>query len=468
MTLFINDKFMLQNDKAIELYNQFAKDMPIYDYHCHLDPQQISENKHFNNITELWLGGDHYKWRAMRAQGIEEYYITGDAPPREKFKKWAFTLENAVANPLYHWSHLELSMYFDVHELLTEENADRIYDEINSYLTEHHVTTQSLISQSNVNLICTTDDPTDDLHYHDEIKAQKDFKTTVLPAFRPDIAFKVNEPCFAEFIDNLSKLTQPIHNVQDFISSMKQRVEYFHEKGGRLADHGLATIDYQNYTQDDIDMIFEKAIAQQPISTRGQAQFQTFLLKELSRLYTEKDWVMQIHFGAIRNNNTKAFSELGADTGFDSIRDQHDLALNLNRLLDMMAKAQHLPSTILYNLNPIYNDIVGSTIANFQNNSAIQSKVQHGAGWWFNDTKRGMLKQMSSLADQGLIMHFVGMLTDSRSFISYSRHDYFRRILCTFIGELVEKNEIPDSAALLEKLITNICYNNAYNYFKLI
>lgn len=468
MTTFINDNFMLQNDKAIKLYNQYAKEMPIYDYHCHLDPQQISENTHFDNITELWLGGDHYKWRAMRAQGIDEFYITGDAAPREKFKKWALTLENSVANPLYHWSHLELAMYFNVHELLTEANADRLYDEINTYLKDNHVTAQSLITQSNVNLICTTDNPTDDLHFHDDIKTQSHFTTTVLPAFRPDVAFKVDTPDFAQFIDKLSQLTGPIDSVGTFIDGMKQRINYFHSKGGRLADHGLATIEYQPYTQHEIEHIFEKSLKNQYITEIEKAQFQTFLLYELSKLYTEKDWVMQIHFGAIRNNNSKAFETLGADAGFDSIRDQQNLANNLNQLLDVMASDQHLPRTILYNLNPTYNDIVGSTIANFQNEPNIQSKVQHGAGWWFNDTKRGMLNQMSSLADQGLLMHFVGMLTDSRSFISYSRHDYFRRILCTFIGDLVEKNEIPDDAALLEKLIKQICYDNAYNYFKLI
>ncbi|MEC5300968.1 MULTISPECIES: glucuronate isomerase [Staphylococcus] len=468
MTQFITDRFMLQNTKAVELYNKYAKDMPIYDYHCHLDPQQISENTHFDNITTLWLGGDHYKWRAMRAQGIDEYYITGDASPREKFRKWALTLENSVANPLYHWSHLELAMYFDVHEVLNENNADQIYDQVNGYLKRYNITVQSLITQSNVKVICTTDNPTDDLRYHDELQTQMDFKTQVLPSFRPDVAFKVGEESFAEFIETLSSLTHPISNVDDFVEAIKMRVNYFHDKGGRLADHGLSSIEYQSYNRSDIDDIFQKALKKQQVSSKAYAQFQTFLLYELSKIYNEKDWVMQIHFGAIRNNNTTAFEQLGPDAGFDSIRDQQNLAENLNSLLNMMASSRHLPKTILYNLNPTYNDIVGSTIANFQNQAHIQSKVQHGAGWWFNDTKRGMLNQMTSLADQGLLMHFVGMLTDSRSFISYSRHDYFRRILCTYIGNLVELGEIPEDPRLLEKLIKNICYNNAYNYFKLI
>ena len=468
MTSFITETVMLHNETAKSLYQNYAKDMPIYDYHCHLDPKQISDNRHFDNITELWLGGDHYKWRAMRAQGINEYYITGDAHPREKFRKWAQTLENAVANPLYHWSHLELAMYFNVHEVLNEANADRIYDEVNQYLKENHVTTQTLITQSNVRLICTTDNPTDDLAYHDEIKAQTKFKTTVLPAFRPDVAFKIGEKAFVTFIDTLSALTQPIRDVSTFIDALEQRIVYFHSKGGRLADHGLNTLEYQPYTEQEIQDIFKKSQVGEIVTSYENAQFQTFLLNELSKFYAEREWVMQIHFGAIRNNNSQGFEEIGPDAGFDSIRDQQNLAFNLNHLLNMMASEGHLPKTILYNLNPMFNDIIGSTIANFQNEPGIQSKIQHGAGWWFNDTKRGMLNQMTSLADQGLLMHFVGMLTDSRSFISYSRHDYFRRILCTFIGNLVEIGEIPNDPMLLKKLIENICYNNAYYYFKLI
>lgn len=465
---FINENFMLENEIAKHLYHDFAKDMPIYDYHCHLDPKQISDNVKCDNIAELWLSGDHYKWRAMRAQGIEEKYITGDAEPLEKFKKWAEALENSIGNPLYHWSQLELKMYFNIDDLLTSDNAEEIYHRANDYLKEHQVTTQSLISNSNVNLICTTDNPTDDLAYHDAIKAQDDFKTVVLPAFRPDDVFKVGEPAFLEFVQKLERTTHNIENATQFVEALNQRIQYFHDKGCRLADHGLEEIHFENYTTQEIETIFTKALNKEDISTHEQFQFQTFMLNALSKAYYERGWVMQIHFGAIRNNNTKMFEQVGRDAGFDSIRDQNNLAYHLNATLDMMEKENHLPKTILYNLNPIYNDIVGSTIANFQTEPGIQSKVQHGAGWWFNDTKRGMLRQMSSLADQGLLMHFVGMLTDSRSFISYSRHDYFRRILSTFIGDLVEKGEIPNDDRLLQKMIENICYNNAYHYFKLI
>lgn len=465
---FITDHFMLHNETARTLYEKYAKNMPIYDYHCHLDPKQISENTHFDNITDLWLGGDHYKWRAMRAQGIEEYYITGDASPKEKFRKWAETLENTIGNPLYHWSHLELKMYFDIDTLLTRDNADEVYEYANKYLETHHVTTQSLIESSNVSLICTTDHPNDNLQYHEEIKQQTDFKTAVLPAFRPDDLFKVDQPIFKEFVVELEKLTQKIDSPEALIQAVVQRIDYFHEKGGRLADHGLEEIHYAPYEIEDIRKIFDQALNNASITREEKFQFQTFVLYELSKAYYERQWVMQIHFGAIRNNNTRAFEQLGADAGFDSIRDQENLAYHLNHTLDMMERDGHLPKTILYNLNPVYNDIVGSTIANFQTESGIRSKVQHGAGWWFNDTKQGMLRQMSSLADQGLIQHFVGMLTDSRSFISYSRHDYFRRILCTWIGGLVENGEIPNNDEILKRLIQDICYNNAFHYFKLI
>lgn len=465
---FINEDFMLENETAKHLYHDFAKEMPIYDYHCHLDPKQISDNVKCDNIADLWLSGDHYKWRAMRAQGIEEKYITGDAEPLEKFKKWAEALENSIGNPLYHWSQLELKMYFEIEDLLTSDNAEEIYHRANDYLKEHNVTTQSLISNSNVNLICTTDNPTDDLKYHDVIKEQNDFKTVVLPAFRPDDVFKVGDKAFTDLIQKLEGLTHKIDNPSQFVDALNQRIQYFHDKGGRLADHGLEEIHFESYTTQDIEAIFNKAMNNEDVSKYEAFQFQTFILNELSKAYHEHGWVMQIHFGAIRNNNTKMFEKVGRDAGFDSIRDQDNLAYHLNATLDMMEQGNHLPKTILYNLNPIYNDIVGSTIANFQTEPGIQSKVQHGAGWWFNDTKRGMLRQMSSLADQGLLMHFVGMLTDSRSFISYSRHDYFRRILSTFIGDLVEKGEIPNDDQLLQRMIENICYNNAYHYFKLI
>ena len=463
---FIHKDFMLQNETAKHLYHDYAKDMPIYDYHCHLDPKLIRDNHHFDNITELWLGGDHYKWRAMRAQGIEERYITGSAAPLEKFIKWAETLENAIGNPLYHWSQLELKMYFGIDELLTPENAEAIYHQANQYLKDNHVTTQSLIQQSNVKLICTTDGPLDHLEEHDAIKAQS-LSAAVLPAFRPDDAFNIQEPSFKTFVERLAAITHPITTADAFIEALLKRIDYFHSKGSKLADHGIGELNYQTYTEEAIQSIFKKALNNESISHQEMGQFQTYLLFNLGKKYHELDWTMQIHFGAIRNNNTRQFKALGRDTGYDSINDQSNVAYHLNNILNMLATEDKLPKTILYNLNPIYNDIVTTTIANFQA-PGVKSKVQHGAGWWFNDTKRGMLNQMASLSDQGMLMHFVGMLTDSRSFLSYSRHDYFRRILCTHIGQLVELGEVPNDDALLERMIKNICYNNAYNYFKLI
>ncbi|WP_414048960.1 glucuronate isomerase [Macrococcus animalis] len=463
---FINENFMLHNKTAQTLYHDYAKSMPIYDYHCHLDPKLIRDNYHFDNITELWLGGDHYKWRAMRAQGIEEEYITGNANPLDKFRKWAETLQNSVGNPLYHWSHLELKMYFGIDDILTPANAESVYDRVNQFLKDNKVTTQSLIEQSNVKLICTTDGPLDDLEEHDAIRSQG-LNVTVLPAFRPDEAFKVREDSFKTFVQQLSTITQEINSATSFVNALYQRIDYFHSKGSRLADHGIGRLNYQSYLQQDIEAIFNKGLSDENISEQEEGQFQSYLLYHLGKKYYELDWTMQIHFGAIRNNNTKQYEQLGPDTGYDSINDQSDIAYHLNNLLNMLEKEQKLPKTILYNLNPTYNDIVSTTIANFQA-PGYRSKIQHGAGWWFNDTKRGMLRQMTSLADQGLLMHFVGMLTDSRSFISYSRHDYFRRILCTFIGELVELGEVPNDKNLLETMIKNICYDNAVNYFKLI
>ncbi|MCI2774393.1 glucuronate isomerase [Staphylococcus petrasii] len=466
---FINKDFMLNNETGKKLYHDIAKDMPIYDFHCHLDPKQIAEDVHFNDIVDIWLSGDHYKWRAMRGQGIEEYYITGDASNKEKFIKWAETLENSVGNPLYHWSHLELKMYFNIDEILTANNAERIYEEANRFLADNHITTQSLITDSNVKVICTTDNPTDSLEYHDEIAKQDDFKTAVLPAFRPDDVFKIGEEAFINLIKKLENVENTeIKDEHDFVDALHHRIDYFHSKGAKLADHGISILQYEPYTAEDITKTFINAINQSELSNKDKAQFQTFILNELSKKYYEKGWAMQIHFGALRNANTKMFEKLGPDTGFDSITDQEHVAYHLNSLLNLMEYEGHLPKTIIYNLNPTYNDIVGSAIANFQTEAGVKGKIQHGAGWWFNDTKRGMIRQMSSLADQGLLMNFVGMLTDSRSFISYSRHDYFRRILCTFIGDFVERGEIPNDEDLLRKLIENICYNNAYRYFNLI
>lgn len=465
---FIHKDFMLQNEKAKELYHGYAEKMPIYDYHCHLNPKEIAEDHQFEDVTELWLEGDHYKWRAMRANGIPEEKITGTASSKEKFKAWAETVEACIGNPLYHWTHLEMKRYFDIDEQLTSDNWEEIYNSANRLMKEKNLTAQKLIEQSNVVFIGTTDNPTDSLEYHELIKENPSFTVNVAPSFRPDEAFAIGEPKFDLFLKALTNFSsEKIASYQTMIRVLKNRIDFFDKKGAVVSDHGISTLTYCKSTDEEIETIFLKTISNQAISNEDRAKYQTRLLVDLAGLYYEKDWVMQIHFGAIRNNNNKMFDVLGSDTGFDSIKDQTDVAYSLNQLLNAMAEKGTLPKTILYNLNPIYNDIVASTAANFQSNEqGIKGKIQFGAGWWFNDTEKGMLRQMDSLADHGLLMHFVGMLTDSRSFISYPRHEYFRRILCNYIGEQVENGKIPNDELLLKKLIEHICYINAKNYFK--
>lgn len=466
MSQFIHDNFILKNNTAVSLYHQYAKNMPIYDYHCHLSPQEIAENKQFKNITELWLSGDHYKWRAMRANGIDERYITGDASDQEKFKAWAETVPSCLGNPLYHWTHLELKMYFGIEELLSGDNWERIWHQCNEKLAQPEYSCQELIKRSNVKVICTTDDPVDDLRYHAKISKQADFGVKVLPTFRPDKGLEINHKTFIPFVQAMETVCgRELTTYEEYIQALIERVEFFHEQGCRISDHGLGELPYAEFYESEINYIYQAARNGEGVTKEAEMKFKTATLIALAKVYTKLGWAMQIHFGAIRNNNTKMFNLLGPDAGFDSINDTGNIAAPLNALLDAFDRENALPRTILYNLNPTYNDLVGSTLANFQTEAGIKGKIQFGSGWWFNDTKPGMIRQLNALADQGLLMHFVGMLTDSRSFISYSRHEYFRRILCNLIGTWVEEGEIPNDQALLEKLITNICYNNAKNYF---
>jgi glucuronate isomerase len=468
MKTFIHDNFLLKNKTAIELYHQYAKDMPIYDYHCHLSPKDIAENRKFNNLTELWLEGDHYKWRAMRAHGIDERFITGDASDKEKFAAWAKTVPYTLGNPLYHWTHLELKRYFGIDELLNENNWERIWDQCNELLRQDDYSVQGLIKRSNVKVICTTDDPTDDLYYHDQIKKQKYFSVKVLPTFRPDKGLEINKDTFVPFVNELEKVTNRVlSSYEDYVQALEERIDYFHEKGCRISDHGLGEIPFASFKASELDKIFKSRRNGEKVSILDEKKFKTATLIFLAKCYKKRDWVMQIHFGAIRNNNTKMFEKLGPDAGFDSINDQGEVAAPLNALLNAMDQENGLPKTILYNLNPIYNDLVGSTLANFQIEPGVAGKMQLGSGWWFNDTKRGIIRQLTALADQGLLMHFVGMLTDSRSFLSYSRHEYFRRIFCNLIGTWVEDGEIPNHPDLLKRLVENICYYNAKNYFSI-
>ena len=453
------EKFMLNSELANKLYTEYAKDVPIYDYHCHLDPKEIYEDKEFSNISKIWLNGDHYKWRAMRANGIREEYITGDKTDYEKFYAWASTLDKCILNPLYHWNALELKRYFNIDEILTSKNANVIWDAVNSI----KYSPRKLIEISNVNTLCTTDSPISDLKYHKLIR-ESNFKTNVLPGFRPDEALSIGKPKFYNFINQIpSVVGYEIKEYEDLVRALSERIKYFDENGTCVCDHGLTYMPFEKASLEEVKEIFKKALNKEELSEKEVNKYLTRLLVDLSKEYKKYDWTMQIHFGAIRDNNKKYFEKLGYDTGFDSITDDTNLAYKLNGLLNEMVENDSLPKMIIYNLNPMYNDLIASTIANFQINNG---NMQFGAAWWFNDTKEGMLKQMKCLANNGLFSKFVGMLTDSRSFLSYTRHDYFRRILCDFIADLVEKNEIPKDMDMLKELIQNICYYNAKRYFE--
>ncbi len=465
--MFIDKDFLLESSLAKSLFHEVAENLPIIDYHCHLDPKQIAENTRFQSITTLWLEGDHYKWRAMRACGIPEAAITGDASDWEKFYAWAQTVERLLGNPLYHWTHLELKQFFGITELLTSESAERIYKACNDYLAEHDVTAQSLILASHVTYIGTTDDMLSDLSYHQQLAAS-DFPCVVAPSLRPDPVIAIEKIGFAEYIQKISEFRgKKITGFSDLVDFLETRVQYFTENGGTVSDHGFTALVYEAATPDELNMIFMKVMAKRPLEACEIAQWQGQMMVALGKLYKRYDWVMQLHFGAVRSANTRLFALVGPDTGGDSIYDQADLALHLNSLLDVLDRTNELPRTILYNTNPTQNDMIVTTCGNFQmNDDGIKSRVQFGAGWWFNDTHRGMIRQMESLADNGVLMNFVGMLTDSRSFLSYSRHDYFRRILANYIAEKVAQGFYPDDATLLGQMIEAIKYTNAKDYFK--
>lgn len=464
---FINDRFMINNEVGVRLYKDVAAQLPIIDYHCHLSAKEIYENNEIPDITHLWLSGDHYKWRAMRANGIAERFITGDATSEEKFKAWAATVEVALGNPLYHWTHLELTKYFSCDTLLDSHNWRSVMEHCNRLLKTEAFRPRSLITRSNVEIICTTDAPLDSLEYHRLLQQDPTFNTKVLPTFRPDEMFDDSSAAFARFIDELAAVTKiKIDSIVDFENAITQRIAWFHESGCRISDHGPVALEYCDATPEQAAALFIKKRSGEPLSETELAQFNSAMFVMLARHYKKHHWAMQIHFGALRNNNSAMKARLGINTGFDSMHDQHGLAVGLNRLLDAMNQKNGLPKTILYNLNPVYNDVVATAIANFQSaDEGVKSPVQFGSGWWFNDTRRGMENQLNSLADQGLLMHFVGMLTDSRSLVSYPRHDYFRRILCNLIGGWVERGEIPDNNKILTQMVKNICHDNACNYF---
>ena len=449
---FINDNFMLKNEPAKKLY-AMVKDLPIIDYHCHLSPQQIAENYQFKNAFDLFLGGDHYKWRQIRTAGVPEEYITGGASEYEKFKKFAEIMPGLIGNPLYHWTHLELKRYFDIDEPLCAESCERIWNRCNELLAKPEYRAQELIKRSNVEVICTTDDPVDSLEYHRQLRS---FSTKVLPTFRPDKAVEIGKDTFVPYIQSTG-----VKSYDEFIAWIKGRIEYFNNHGCRLSDHAM---EYVPFATGDAKAAFDKRMAGEELTKEEIDSFKTAVLMACAEEYVKYNWAMQLHIGALRNNSRKLFERLGPDTGFDSINDLC-IAEALGAFMSHLEYADCLPKTILYTLNPKDNYVLGTMIGCFQN-GGVKGKIQFGSGWWFNDQRDGMEAQMQALANLGTLSAFVGMLTDSRSFVSYTRHEYFRRIMCNLIGKWVADGEYPEDYTALEKIVTGIAYYNAKNYFK--
>ncbi|MBD0400149.1 glucuronate isomerase [Flammeovirga sp. EKP202] len=461
---FLDDSFILENQTAKKLYHEYAKAMPIIDYHCHISPKDIAENRRFNNITEIWLEGDHYKWRAMRTNGVDEAFCTGNKTPEEKFNKWAETVPYTLRNPLYHWTHLELKQPFGIDKVLSPTTASEIYKECNTKLAQEHFTVQGLIKKANVEIICTTDDPIDDLRYHQQIKSS-DFDVKVLPAWRPDNVMAVEHPKpFNAYIQRLSEVSGiEINSYQSLLDALQKRHNFFHENGCCLSDHGLNYISASDYTKAEIEEVFFIIRNGNTLTPSQIELFKSAILYDLALMDHAKGWVQQFHLGALRNNSTRMMRELGPDTGFDSIGD-FSQAESLSRFLNKLDDTNSLTKTIIYNLNPSDNEVFGTMIGNFQDGS-VAGKLQYGSGWWFLDQKEGMEKQINALSNLGLLSRFIGMLTDSRSFLSYSRHEYFRRILCNLFGKDIEAGLLPNDLEHVGKIIQDICYNNAKSYF---
>jgi len=461
---FLDENFLLPSKTAQQLYHEFAKSMPIIDYHNHLPPEQIAQDKQFENITQVWLYGDHYKWRAMRTNGVDEAYCTGNKSDYEKFEKWAETVPYTLRNPLYHWTHLELQRYFDIHETLSGVNAREVYDACTAKLQTTEYSVRNLLRKMNVETVCTTDDPLDSLEFHRQIK-QDGFEIKVLPAFRPDKAMNADDPAALNaYIQKLEAVTDlSITSYEDYISALKKRHDYFAANGCSVSDHGLEEMYAEDYTSAEIKEIFAKIRNQKPLTLAENRQFKSAMLFQFALWDHEKGWVQQYHLGALRNNNSRALRLLGPDTGWDSVGD-FSQARALSKFLSRLDKEDRLAKTILYNLNPADNELMATMVGNF-NDGSVAGKVQWGSGWWFLDQKDGMIKQLNALSNMGLVSRFVGMLTDSRSFLSFPRHEYFRRILCNLFGEDIDNGELPHDLAWTGKIIQGICYNNAKNYF---
>ena len=464
MERFLSENFLLNTQTARKLYSEYAASMPIIDYHCHVNPREIYEDKKFENITQLWLSGDHYKWRLMRSNGVDEYYITGDAPEKEKFFKFAEMLPKAIGNPMYHWCHLELKNYFGFEGTLSAKTADEVWELCNEKLKNMSV--RSIIKDSNVAFIGTTDDPVDSLEYHKLIAEDNSFDTVVAPSFRPDKALNIDKAGWREYIAKLSEVSGiEIVSLDTLKRALSARIEYFNENGCRASDHGLDFMIYAEATDAEIDALLARGLAGEKISTSEAEALKTELLLHCAREYARLGWVMQLHYNCLRNPNTRMFEKLGPDVGFDTIGANNGSA-KLARVLDRLYYEGALPKTIIYSLDPGDNASIDTIIGAFQGTEA-RGKIQHGSAWWFNDNKQGMRDQLISLANLSLLGNFVGMLTDSRSFLSYTRHEYFRRILCALIGEWVENGEYPDDDEQLGEIVSGICYRNAKEYFKL-
>ena len=475
MKTFMDKDFLLETETAKHLYHDYASKMPLADYHCHLNPKEIYEDRRFDDLCELWLGGqnpdgsfagDHYKWRLMRSNGVPEEYVTGDKPHFERFVKFAEALEMAIGNPMYHWCHLELQQFFGVTEPLTAESARRIWDHCNALLrNDPEMTARGLIRKANVAMIGTTDDPVDDLQWHEKIAADETISVKVCPSYRPDKAVNIHKAGWSEYMQALAASVgkAELGSMEAVLDALTERLEYFHARGCKASDHGLDYVPYQDYTLEQADAVYQKARRGESLSVSEVEGYQTVILRHLGKAYHRLDIAMQLHYSCLRNNNQRIFKLQGPDTGVDAIA-QNTCGGNISRLLSDLDEAGACPKTILYSLNPVDNAQLGTLIGCFQD-STIPGKIQHGSAWWFNDNKTGMIEQMISLANLGLLGNFIGMLTDSRSFLSYARHDYFRRILCNLMGNWVENGEYPNVDGSLKKIVEGISYNNAARYF---
>ncbi len=461
----MDENFLLSTPTAQTLFHEYAEKTQILDYHCHINPEEIAKDRKFDNITQVWLGGDHYKWRQMRSNGVDEKYITGDASDREKFQKWAETLEKAIGNPLYHWSHLELQRYFGYKGALNGETAEEVWNLCNAKLQEDGMSVRNLIRQSNVTLICTTDDPADSLEWHKFLAEDDSFEVQVLPAWRPDKAMNIEKPDYTDYLAKLSEAAgTEILTFADLMTALKNRMEFFDSMGCRASDHALEYVMYQPASEAQIEAIFAKRLQGNPLTRLEELQFKTAFMIAVGREYHRLGWAMQLHYGCKRDNNVFRYEQLGPDTGYDCINNYAPSA-EMADFLNALNATDELPKTILYSLNPNDNASIGTILGCFQDDSCI-GKLQQGSAWWFNDHKAGMTEQMTSLANLGLLGNFIGMLTDSRSFLSYTRHEYFRRILCELIGGWVENGEYPNDMNILGKMVKDISYNNAVRYFE--